>query len=439
MFLSPRLLLPSQTESFLKAFYSRPHAPLHAQLSVQQRQTVAVADLPISSRAPTASGRLHANRHVLRSYPTEISSRSSSSSSSRSNTSSRPTTVHDLRILERVLSDSNTSAVPTNTDTPAVEAAGTATHASTDASERGRAVLLLLNRPLPSYVNCLLKNAALVVAADGAANHMLPLYLAAETQKQQKQLQKVQEQQQQAQGLEGIPPHLNSGAAMGSGVRTLQLPACICGDLDSCKSEALSFFRTRGVPVVRLPDQSQTDLEKAFAFAANKYHFAPNDTIIITGAIGGRFDHSVAAISFLYKVHNAAVAKLQQPPKVVLLGGYNACFLLVEGDNEVLLSNKIFSQVCGLLPMAGRVRSVTTEGLQWNVRGEPLFVGGLISSSNLVSETIGSPVFMYPRSGLSAFAVEQYLAAGRVKDRIKIATSDPLVFFGELNKESLPP
>lgn len=34
------------------------------------------------------------------------------------------------------------------------------------------------------------------------------------------------------------------------------------------------------------------------------------------GAIGGRFDHSIASVSFLYKIHKARSAKSNPPPMV---------------------------------------------------------------------------------------------------------------------------
>ena len=37
---------------------------------------------------------------------------------------------------------------------------------------------------------------------------------------------------------------------------------------------------------------------------------------------------------------------------------------------------------CGLLPIGGKCDKVHTSGLRWNLRGEPLEFGGLVSSSN---------------------------------------------------------
>ncbi|CDJ31804.1 uncharacterized protein EMH_0069880 [Eimeria mitis] len=191
-------------------------------------------DPPVAAAAPWLSAA---------PVPSGVQFRSSSSNGSRinSNRSSNDrmlTTVHDLRFLETVLRHREISAAPAYAEAAAVETK--AEDASAAASGRGRVVVLLLNRPFPSYVHCLLENASLVVAADGAANHMLPLYRAVEAkqqQQQQQQEQEVQQQQQQAQDLPGgmkrnaldhpvaaAAPWL-SAAPLPSGVRTLKSAA----------------------------------------------------------------------------------------------------------------------------------------------------------------------------------------------------------------------
>lgn len=46
-------------------------------------------------------------------------------------------------------------------------------------------------------------------------------------------------------------------------------------------------------------------------------------SLFVAGAIGGRFDHSIAAVSFLYKVHNASAETL--PPKVSSRLHWSSC------------------------------------------------------------------------------------------------------------------
>lgn len=258
-------------------------------------------------------------------------------------------------------------------------------------------VLLILNRPVPAYFERLLRGASLVVAADGAANHLLPLYRDAEA--------RVQPQRQQQAGSSLTSNNTSSAflSAAGTNVYTPMLPACICGDIDSSNAEALAFFEARGVPVVRMEDQQKTDLEKTFLFASAKFAFNAQDTVLIIGAIGGRFDHSVASVSFLHKLDVSGKAE-RGLPQVVLIGDNNMCLLLKAGANQVLVPDSVFSAVCGLLPMAGTVRSVTSRGLRWNLEETALSMEGLVSSSNQ-----------------------------RLSNRIEVHVSDALLFFCEMN------
>ncbi|CDJ39432.1 hypothetical protein, conserved [Eimeria tenella] len=153
------------------------------------------------------------------------------SHSSSSSSSSGPTHILDLRFLEALRPGSaKWKAVPPAPAAAAAtaEAAAAAAAPAAAAAEAGRVVLLVLNRPLPPYFKALLQQASLVLAADGAANHLRHIY---EQQQQQQQLQ-LQQQQQRGRAAEDC----GAGAAA-SGVRTLQWPACICGDLDSLKEE----------------------------------------------------------------------------------------------------------------------------------------------------------------------------------------------------------
>ncbi|KAL8440347.1 hypothetical protein Efla_000235 [Eimeria flavescens] len=348
-------------------------------------------------------------QHSSNSSSGNSSHYSSSSNSSSCSSSGRGTQlprIHDLRVFERILHLSSGSGVGTP------ESGGVSFEASAmsgAAATAGRVVLLVLNQPLPRYFDRLLRNASLVVAADGAANHLLNVYRCAENQQQQQQQQPQKQQRQQQVEQEGEPVAEGVGSRQGqqklevtasssssglsnAGIQTPRLPACICGDLDSSLTESLSFFQSRGVPILKMDDQETTDLEKTFSFAAKKFGFSEADLLLVVGAIGGRFDHSVASISFLFKIlsssssssNSNSSSSRSSMPQVVLLGGNNVCLLLQKGENEVLLTEKVFSSACALLPMGSEVKHVKSDGLFWNVKGESLRIGGLISSSNKV-------------------------------------------------------
>lgn len=96
------------------------------------------------------------------------------------------------------------------------------------------------------------------------------------------------------------------------------------------------------------------------------------------GAFGGRFDHEMAAMSLLH-AYTARFARL------VLMGAGNVAFLLEPGVKHfVRPDSKFEGPTVGLIPVGGPCRSVTTEGLKWNLQEGALEFGVLISSSNCV-------------------------------------------------------
>ncbi len=66
----------------------------------------------------------------------------------------------------------------------------------------------------------------------------------------------------------------------------------------------------------------------------------------------------------------------------------------VAADDRVVMG-----PTCGLIPLGGKVRSVTTTGLVWNLSDEPLEMGVRISTSNSlapgaseVTVTVSEPI-----------------------------------------------
>lgn len=242
---NPRLLPNFRSKSSLKALYSQPNTSANARHRVSKQPTVTLACHSTSShrvaQPDSMASTLKATRQILQHYSAGRISSSSSSECSSSN-NNRLTKVHDLRILERILRHSDTSAALGHAEAPAGSLAAPValSNASTGASGRGRVVLLLLNRPLPFYVNCLLENASVVVAADGAANYLLPLYRAAETKQQQAQRLHERMKGRTVDPFVAEASPLESETTVHQCGRTLQLPACICGDMDSSSAEVSS-------------------------------------------------------------------------------------------------------------------------------------------------------------------------------------------------------
>lgn len=214
--------------------------------------------------------------------------------------------------------------------------------------------------------------------------------------------------------------------------RARYVPDVIVGDLDSLRPEVAEYYRGLGAEVKLHEDQYHNDFEKclmevdrrlgrgavevagASSAAAVEMHetgaqttdkeeaaadvegqdggavmatqdYSANSTsgycfatVVALGAFGGRFDHEMAAISVLH-------AYTDRFARLILMGAGNVAFLLAPGVTHVIEPDARFEgPTVGLIPIGGPCRSVTTEGLRWNLRHGQLEFGVLVSSSNCV-------------------------------------------------------
>jgi thiamine pyrophosphokinase len=114
----------------------------------------------------------------------------------------------------------------------------------------------------------------------------------------------------------------------------------------------------------------------------NSYYFlsrAQPHTLIVVGAFGGRFDQEISSIHALYKWQSSV-------DRMVLVGGENVAILLSPGTHSIIPVKSVEGPTCGLLPLGGKVHSITTSGLQWDLQGQSLEFGGLVSSSNCIRD-----------------------------------------------------
>lgn len=176
------------------------------------------------------------------------------------------------------------------------------------------------------------------------------------------------------------------------------LPNLIIGDLDSLTSEVRTHFESMEVVIEKDPGQDNNDLDKALtALKADDYA-----SVVIYGAFGGRFDQEMASIQalFMWSAHFKH--------KLVLFDDNTSAILLPAGvKNEIRVPRFGHGPdyggglgegpTCGLIPVGNRCDSVVTTGFKWNLDGTvPLEFGGLVSSSNHVSEEVATVVTSHP-------------------------------------------
>ena len=146
-----------------------------------------------------------------------------------------------------------------------------------------------------------------------------------------------------------------------------------------------------GSKVLCYPDQNKNDLEKSLDYlyelhlskGLSELDIAKSKTVIILGAYGGRFDQEIANVQLMYQW----ASRFQ---RLVLADHSNISFLLDPNFEHVIRPIRyegIYEGMsCGLLPLAHRVDSLVTSGLEWNLQDESLELGVRISSSNRIPE-----------------------------------------------------
>lgn len=178
---------------------------------------------------------------------------------------------------------------------------------------------------------------------------------------------------------DGAANRLHDGLASDAR-RAAYLPDLIKGDLDSLRADVRDFYSRLGVAVVRDNDQDRHDLDKcldALADVQAEWTGAGGEamTVVILGAFGGRLDQEMANLNMLFRWQGRFA-------RVLLLSDDSTAVLLPAGEHTLVPNAEIESGVCGLVPLGAPCASVRTTGLRWDLRGEPLAFGGMVSTSN---------------------------------------------------------
>jgi thiamine pyrophosphokinase len=129
------------------------------------------------------------------------------------------------------------------------------------------------------------------------------------------------------------------------------LPHVAIGDMDSINAAGLDELAAHGVALRRFPrEKDETDLELALLYAA-----ATGATAIdILGALGGRWDHTLANVALL------ALPELRER-RARLLADRQTLFLV----RDAAMLEGHAGDTVSLLPLAGDAHGVTTKGLRY--------------------------------------------------------------------------
>ncbi|MFC0216519.1 thiamine diphosphokinase [Paenibacillus chartarius] len=155
-------------------------------------------------------------------------------------------------------------------------------------------------------------------------------------------------------------------------VRSGLKPALSLGDFDSVTAEELEEIRRSSVQldVCDPVDKDWTDTELAFRWALAR---KPRE-IVLLGALGTRFDHTLANVHLLLNAHEAGVA-------CRLVDTYNEVRLAGSGVTTVRRGR--FSNV-SLLPLSPEVTGITLNGFQYPLHDARLRIGQSLGVSNVL-------------------------------------------------------
>ena len=170
-------------------------------------------------------------------------------------------------------------------------------------------------------------------------------------------------------------------AADGGYVRALAIgfkPNVLVGDLDSLGADQVAAAASSGVAVRRFrPDKDESDTElallEALALGATR--------VTVLGAFGGpRLDHALANLWLL------AHPKLAGVDLVLLDAGARARLVTAPGPDGAPVMRPLpgrLGAIVSLLPFGGDAEGVTTHGLRYPLRDEPLRSGPARGLSNV--------------------------------------------------------
>lgn len=174
------------------------------------------------------------------------------------------------------------------------------------------------------------------------------------------------------------------------------LPDLVIGDLDSISPAARARLADR---LLAVPAQDDTDFDKALDRVA-----AP--LVLGLGFVGGRLDHTLAAMSTLVR---------RPDRRVVLIAEGQLCFLTPPELRLPLPPGSLVS-LFPMTPLACR-----SAGLHWATDGLRLEPGGMIGTSNRVADPVPSGGVWLAPEGPGLLCLLPLAALGALRDGLSAA------------------
>lgn len=162
-------------------------------------------------------------------------------------------------------------------------------------------------------------------------------------------------------------------------------PDLVVGDADSLEPDELDVIRSAGIAVELSPAAKEaTDLELAIDAALGR---GATDLVIL-GAFGGpRLDHALGNVALLARpaLDGRTAQMLDGTTRIRYVSG-DAAEPAAPGGADLTLPGRV-GDLVSLLPLGGSAEGVTTRGLQYPLRDEPLTLGSSRGISNVRTAT----------------------------------------------------
>ncbi|OXM16433.1 thiamine diphosphokinase [Paenibacillus herberti] len=163
-------------------------------------------------------------------------------------------------------------------------------------------------------------------------------------------------------------------------VRSGICPDLSLGDFDSVTEEEMGEIirGTREMASFDPIDKNYTDTELALMRAIER----KPSSILIFGALGSRFDHSLANVHLLRKAAECGCA-------AVIEDASNRIQLIQGGQTLTIQRSDLLPHV-SLLPLSEEVHGINLEGFQYPLHDATLRIGQSLGISNVLANDVGT-------------------------------------------------
>ncbi len=152
------------------------------------------------------------------------------------------------------------------------------------------------------------------------------------------------------------------------------IPDLIVGDFDSADNESVDYYKDKS-NIIRLDThKDDTDTEHALNYAIS--HEA--DFIIIIGATGTRYDHSIANICLLKKCADKGI-------EAYIIDKHNKIYI-INKSHRIYKSNYDY---ISFLPLCNSVSNITLDGFEYSGEDISLVSGTSLGVSNRIINEYG--------------------------------------------------